>query len=106
MFEGKIEVIPGKNPHHMNSKTEKEISKGEEKVKDAKRRISNEPKSDKKGNRKSRDENQSPNTDRVVLSDQDSGKLSVKNGSLEFRGAGKDGGSTVVIGGMHDKGFY
>ena len=40
MFKGNIEIIPGKNPHDMNTKTENEIMKGAEKEENGKKRAS------------------------------------------------------------------
>ena len=44
MFEGKIEIIPGKNPHHLDSKVETEIERGAEEtisdVDDVRRKVS------------------------------------------------------------------
>ena len=56
MFKGVIKIIPGKNPHHINTKTENEITKGAEKLKNGKKRASNSSEEDfaMKGNGKTK----------------------------------------------------
>lgn len=71
MFEGKVDVIPGKNPHHANVRIEKEIEEGAEKGQQAEQELQDNEKRQKQDSGKSPEgegrqihenlENQSPN---------------------------------------------